>query len=497
MKKVALAIFLSSFFLLHPFMMAYYGSMYPDDDFDYFAHASSLAFGQFPSYQKEYLMDKTNGPLRAIGPGLLAAPFVFAFSWLDRIHGSDIIEKRTSQNVQTSWAVFGFIFATAFYFCLSCMMLYLATRSIVGPTLAAWALILMIICQGMPLYAYRRPVFSHVPEFFLQSIFVYLLVKNEITSGQLMKKWWAYPLLGAVAGLIILTRYNNILFAIVWPLVFIPQEINQRINWINISRRVLQIYFPMAVLILIFKIWPENYNHYSTYPFKLNEFLTVNAPWQEIARRFWDVLFGLDWGLLFTAPFLLLGIWGLIYLNVPWRWKYLLVSLPILVNFYIINITGYQGSFYGYRYLIASAFPLFVLPLAFLLKWFDRKIGSWWKCGAVILAFFPIMSMWCWEANPSLSTQLIPVFFGKTEWSNATYQISVWKTALDLKALGGIIHSGGIFYWQYLYDAIRSLSGPKVYPPFQLKTLTQVLLIYSLPFVMAWILRDKISKKIK
>ncbi len=483
MKRIAVAIFLSSFFLLRPFIMEFYGLMYPDDDFDYFAHSTSLAFGQFPSYKKEFIMGSMNGPERAIGTGIMAAPFVFAFSWLDRLNGSDIAEKRTPTNVQTSWAIFGFIFASVFYFCLSCLLLYWSTQLVAGPSLAVWATILMVICQGMPIYAYRRPVFSHTPEFFLQSLFVYLLIKNELGGGNLMKKRWSFVLLGVPAGLMALTRYNNVLFAVVWPLLFLSRDMRQEKNWGVLSRNILCAYSTVALLILIFKIWPEAYNHYNTYP-GLEKELLVHAPWQELVQRLGHIFFGLDWGLVFTAPFLLLGVWGLGSMDVSWKKKYIVATSPLLVNFYIIFVTGYQGSYYGYRYLIASAFPLLVLPLAFLFKKIETKIASWWKWGAVLLAILPVMSMWCWEGNSLVATHIIPVFFGKEDWSNATYQIAVWQTVLDPKILWGIVYSGGIQYGHYLYCAAGTIGGGKINPPFDTKTLVQVFIIYSLPFTM-------------
>jgi hypothetical protein len=486
-NRIAIAIFLSSFFLLRPFIMEFYGSLYPNDDFDYFAHSTSLAFGQFPSYKNEYLMGESNGPKCAIGTGLISAPFVFAFSLLDRINGSTIVQARTAQNVRTSWAVFGFIFASAFYFCLGCLLLYWSARSIVGPSLAVWAVILMVICQGMPLYAYRRPVFSHVPEFFLQSVFVYLFIKNEMSGGKLMRQWWSFALLGIGAGLISLVRYNNILFTIVWPLLFIRHDRWQKKNWVAASRNILHAYFSVVVLILIFKLWPEASNHYTTYPGIENE-LIVHASWQKFVERFGYILLAPDWGLIFTAPFMLLGAWGLMLLDVPWKKKYLIAASPLLINYYIIHITGYQSSYYGYRYMIASAFPLFVLPLAFLLKYIDGKIGRWWKFGAVLLALFPVMSMWCWEGNALVATSPIPTFFGKIDWGNSTYQIGVWQTVLNLKALGGIIYLGGIQYVHYLFYAAKT--GLKVNPPFDLKTLIQTLMLYALPFVMVWIFKD-------
>lgn len=488
MKRIAAAIFLSFFFLLRPFLMQYDGLLYPNDDFDYFAHATSLTFGQFPSYKNEYIMRGTSNPLEAIGPGIIATPFVFAFSLLDRINGSDIVKKRTIENVPRSWAVYGFIFASVFYFCLSCMLLYWAVSSLVGPSFAAWAIILMVICQGMPIYACRRPVFSHVSEFFLQSIFVYLFTKNEIDGGKWIKQWWSFVLLGSGAALILLTRYNNFLFAFMWPLFFIGRRDKYK-NKKDVLFQCLWVIAPFVSLVGLFLIWPLINNKYMPYENFLS-YLSAKASIVGILNRIIHIFVGYDWGLIFTAPFLLLGIAGLGLLDIRIKKRFILACLPLLVNLYTI-IFWSGGGYYGYRYLIASALPLLVIPLAFLLKWLEGKIGPWWKWGAVFLALLPVMSMWCYEGNALVSTHVIPVFFGKADWSNATYQIAVWQTVFNLEAFWKIIFLGGIQYCYYLFNVTKVLFGSRSYLPFEVKTLIQVFLIYSLPLVMAWVFRDK------
>jgi len=495
MIKIAIAILLSSFFLLRPLMMQDSGLLYPNDDFDYFAHATSLVFGQFPSYKNEFLFRGPPSPEGAIGAGIMAAPFVYVFSWVDRINGSSIVEKRTLDNVRGSWTVFGFIFAGAFYFCLSCLLLFWSVRCLVGETFALWAVILMIICQGMPLYAFRRPIFTHSPELFLQSVFVYLFIKNELSDGHLIKQWWAFICVGVLAGMIALTRYNNILFTISWPLLFLSRSLWPQKNWRIFWQNTCWVILPIVFLISIFKYWPELYNHYIIYKGNdmVEKVFNVQAPWQEFVRRLLHIFLAFDWGLIFTAPFLLLGCWGMAFCDVSWKRKYIFAMIPLLVNCYVVVVTGSQGAYYGYRYLIASAFPLFVLPLAFLLKWLNRKIGNWWKWGVIILAVFPVISMWCYEGNAQVATYPIPTtFFGTIAWGNATYQIAVWQTVLNLKALGGIVYLGGIQYFhQLLFYATATSLGFKVTPPMEIKTLIQVLLIYSLPFVLVFIFKDK------
>ena len=492
MYRIVIAIFLAGFFLFHPFFMQINGCMYPHDDYDYFAYSASFAFGQYPSFKNEYLMNQKNGPLTAIGSGILAAPFVFWFSFLDRINHSDIVDKRTAKNIPQSWSVFGFIFSSVFYFCLACGLLYRSAKAVTGAPFAAWAVILMAICQGMPLYAFRRPVFSHVFEFFMQSVFVYIFIRQELSDGRFISHWRSYILLGVTAGLFLMTRYNDVLFSIVWSFLILSRT-SERRNLKNILWRLFWVAVPVVLIILIFKKLPENYNNYTSYHDGLTA-LVMRGPWQEFLRHAGHVFIGLDMGLIFTAPFCFFGFWGLTFLNVPWKKRFILAILPLVVNFYIIINHYSYASWYGYRYFIASAFPLLVLPLACLMKWIDGKWKSWWKWTAAIIALFPIMSMLCFETSALTTHQLIPQFFGKTDWANATYQISVWQTILNLQRFSQTVYLGGILYLHYLFLVLGISLGfiqGRTNIPFEIKTFIQTLLLYLLPLMMALFFREK------
>jgi len=142
---------------------------YTGDDYSYFAHASSLVFGQFPSYEKEIFIAGDTSPLHSIGPGLMAAPFVFVFSLIDRLEGSDIIHQRTRSNITQSWSMFGFVFAASFYFWAACFLLYKALRYYVPDQHAIMAIIITVLCQGIPLFVYRRRYFLIYSNFFCKA----------------------------------------------------------------------------------------------------------------------------------------------------------------------------------------------------------------------------------------------------------------------------------------------------------------------------------------
>ncbi len=496
MFKVAFAIFVCAFFLINPFTMQAAGQWYSNDDVDYFAHASALSFGQFPSYEKEYVADPKLGPQISIGSGILAMPFVMAFSVIDRLEGSSIVEQRTAKNVRASWSQFGFMVASVFYFSVACFLLYRILGALTGFSPAAWTVILMIICQGMPLFAFRRPIFSQTPEFFLQSLCVYLFLRNQKENGAFIKSWWSFVLVGVIAALVYLTRNNNVLFALVWPLFFVAGGVSSK-KWGVIGQRLGLIIVPFILLFVIFQWWPEAYTHKSIYAHAEN-YIKVSASWLDIAVRIGHVFIGIDWGLVFTAPFLLLGVVCLACFKMPWKKQLILLSLPLLVNFYIIVFFGTQGGWYGYRYLIASAFPVFVFPLAVGLKKLDEKGWGYLKGGLVLLAFFPVMSMWCFEWR-STCLALIKQSFGRLDWGHATYQLAVWKIVFNPHELAQLAYKGCAQYFHYLYYLAGSASGfsnstdefsltTRVLTsmtPFKVKTLVQVFLVLSLPFWIA------------
>ncbi len=264
MKVITIFIFFCVFLLLRPYHLQQTGLRYGGDDESYFAQSSSLPVGQFPSYEKEYFTVRKNYPLHSIGPGLMAAPFVFIFSLIDRASGSDVVYQRTLENTSQSWSLFGFVFASSFYFWLACFLLYKGLRYYFQHRHASLAVILMVLCQGIPLFVFRRPIFSHVYEFFLQSLLVFVLLKTNKKDSLNSRGYWAAFGIGIVIGLMFLVRLNNIIAAFVWPLVLLGNnrfDVRKARFWKTISLT----YAVSAVLIIGFKVIPDFLNPHQGY----------------------------------------------------------------------------------------------------------------------------------------------------------------------------------------------------------------------------------------
>lgn len=487
MKIITVCIFFSAFLLLRPYFMQQTGLRYYGDDCSYFAHSSSLAFGQFPCYKNEYFVDGKNMPLHSIGPGVMASPFVFLFSILDRINGSDIILQRTSENTTNSWSLYGFVFASSFYFWLACFLLHKALRYTFAPHIASFSIVFIILCQGIPLYVFRRPIYSNVYELFLQSFFIFMLIKSNI-DYELKWKKYIPVILGMAAGLLSLVRHNDTPMALCWPPIILYKEILQSRK--QFYRKLLISYLVLVIIIFLFKYLPTYINQ-SKDGYNPTWLFMIDSVKFFFARIF-HILFYTDWGLIYTAPFMVMGFISAFCFKFNIKNRLIIILLPALINFYIAIVGRTQGGWYGYRYFLTSVSPLLVYPFAMLLDKFQRRYGNrnlYIVFG--IIAIFPILSMIGFEGNSSNLTLWLDQ--GGC-WRNDTYQLEVWKTLLvNPIEFIQVALKGGTLYFVYLISLLCHCTNKlpivvaEKYSLFRLDIFIKTMIIYLFPFAMYYL----------
>jgi len=513
MKTITLVFFLSAFLLLRPYQLQSTAMLYSGDDYSYMAHATSLVFFQFPSYAKESFELGGKVPLQSIGPSLLASPFVFAFSVIDRICGHEIVLQRTSSNILESWAAFGYTVATLFYAWLTCLLLYQGLTLYFPERISSLTVILALLAQGIPLYIFRRPVFSHIYEIFLQSLLVYFLLKlyqkgHILLEGRL-RYWREACWVGLVIGLITLVRQNNMVISLAWPVVLF-MFYRDKISWLKIFGMIAVSYLVMLAMIFVFQIWPvlvnfkdiHQYQGYLNHEYIKKYLMTVYGPLFYI-KRLGHLLWGIDWGLVFTAPFALIGLVSFFSIKKdkllgPLLWLLLVLSF----NLYVTLSYRQQGAWYGYRYLIFSLIPLIVYPLANFLTAISLKNNSRIWLGILLLAIVPVLSMLSFEGNTgNLTLKVIDQGFGVTDWGNNTYQLEIYKTLfLHPVEYFICIIKGGPLYLVYLASHFLGHSNalPAVvkqkYIFFETATLIKTLMIYLLPFVLLFLYKRSNEK---
>jgi len=132
---------------------------------------------------------------------------------------------------------------------------------------------------------------------------VYLLLKprGEIVFD--VKEHLRLFGIGVVLGLMCLVRYNNAVAAFIWLIVLSG-------HWYGIGKKnfwkaiiFLGLFFLFSIL--AFKLLPTIYNRSGGYGIAKAVSLFQPHPFQFYSERFFYVIFGIDWGLIFTAPFVL------------------------------------------------------------------------------------------------------------------------------------------------------------------------------------------------
>lgn len=497
MKRITFVFFALCFLLFRPYQLHNTGMLYGNgtpgcDDNSYLAHALAIGEFEFPNYTRQAFV---NGeiPMHSIGPGLLAAPFVGVANLVDRLQSTGTAEVRTYDSIRTKWAPFGFFVATVFYFWVACALLFDSAQRVMTERAASWSVILIVLLQGAALYAFRRPIFSHVYELLLQSAMVWLFVRWHAGAWRGPITLQGAMLLGTLAGLICLVRYNNVPLAAGWLLVFfwVGRE-EKKIAW----RHGLIALAVILALITVFKLVPTLLLGREKYAIATESFI---RPFDVsfIAGRLVQIFVGVDWGLVFTAPFLIVGLVFFGRSKDPIQ-KSLLWMLPMFaVNLYLVIMQGYQAAYYGYRLLIFSLMPLAVIPFGCFLDSLLAVRRRGVLCALAIVAILPTASMLFFEGNGTTLTLQVQRFeypnYSFSDWDNKTYQLEVWKTLANPKEAAVVLAKGGPAFVAY---AGATSFGKQDGLPQELQTryagagsklIAQTLAIWLLPWVLFWI----------
>ncbi|SDH35544.1 glycosyltransferase family 39 protein [Pseudomonas abietaniphila] len=345
--------------------------LFSGDDDDYFAVASSIAYLRFPSFSKEFHAGETI-PFASVGAGVMASPFVAVFSILDRANHLPIVHKRTVSNREGSASVYGFYIATQFYLILTTIMLYRLLCLWVDNKTALFTTILwMLAGGGILIYTFNRPIMSHVYE--VTALTGVLLLLSKIHFEQQPKRW--YLLIGFVASLIFLTRYNNapiaagVFCVLLW--------------WVKTGKVTLKDFsVSLAVSLIsvfIFRVLPVITNGFSntdlTYLGAGDRLLSTHE-FSYYYRELVQMLLSTGMGLYYTGPAIPIAVLGfLFYARKLPTWYSALAGLFVLNVFMSMQWCS-AGSYYGYRHFVFTAGPLLAVFLAMLIRPAVRSIST-------------------------------------------------------------------------------------------------------------------------
>ena len=380
-----LAIFLLAILSLNPHFVS--TERYFNDETSYLSHAFTIGLDFDLDYSNEIRQGLEINkfiPPHPIGVGVLSAPFVFLFSIIDRIVDHPIILNHN--DYKNSWSLFGFILSVQIYFFMG-ILLYWKALSILFNDIKIIHVMFIILSTGMLYYVLNGIVHVHAFEFFILSLVLWCSIKLNLCKKKSRLRWIFSLSIALFIGL--LTRYNNINMLIIPLFIFgyikylRKEDFNECLKEYKIIFQAIIIslilfaVFSFYFFDMIFPIPSRVYGH----PMK-GDLTFIQSIFQLISHmpNLIPLFIGSEFGLLFSNPILLFGLFYMIYtLLIKFKENNSLGPALIIVLFLIYNAMSYAivlrwqttASAYGYRYLFVLI-PLCTLSTYHFL-FYNRK----------------------------------------------------------------------------------------------------------------------------
>ncbi|MCC6177949.1 MAG: hypothetical protein IT305_21830 [Chloroflexi bacterium] len=324
-------------------------------------------------------------------------------------------------------------------------------------------------------FPYAGALYSHqLAAALLFGAFALLWSEHQPSTARLV-------LVGGMVGLALISEYPTALIAGGLGL-YALRLTGQRVSWCLLSRGLRTAGFlglgaapPLALMAVhnwaIFGTpLPVGYAHSTLWQSEHQTgFFSLTWPTFE---AFWGVTFGLYRGLFVTAPYLLLGLAGLVYLLRDPRFRTQAVlcgwSVACFLAFNSSSVMWTGGYGVGPRYLVPML-PFLALPATVAIdRWSDRRAGRL-ICGTLLA--------WSFAATWSLTIagQSFPGFEPFPLWTYALPALLAGDIARNVGTLGGL--SGWwsmvplgllavlLVPWQALRDHTRQQDRGRTSPP--------------------------------
>ncbi len=270
---------------------------------------------------------------------------------------------------------------------------YLLFRTIlllgINRRISTIAVLLSIWGTILPAYIFRRPIFTHTPEFFLIALILYLIVKWKGYEFRTVRQLF---FLSFVSGIMLITRWNNIhILGFITYWLFMQRSFFTRTLKMRI---VIFAIFPLIVFLIFFLTqslaWKYFYGSYFTL-FPLNKGATLFKIFSlQGLKNLVHIFIGLDWGLLCTAFPFVVGLFAFFWFNPLKMSKRKLLERIFYITlfslpFIVVLRWQSQAGYYGYRYLL-SLLPFTCIGVSAL---FDKLCKKRPNCEK-LLSFFMV-----------------------------------------------------------------------------------------------------------
>lgn len=341
-KYLFLFAFLFSIYVCHTIIT--YQGLYGDGN-GYYAYTQALFFDHGLNFQKVYsFLEKFQGPKGEfsrlfwyksfdpypIGTGLIWIPSVAIMSLFSSNRFSTIIEMGPG--------ITGIILMLGGLFFLTKYLEYFFSKKI-----SLIAVFFFFFTSNMFYYSSFEPALSHQPAFFLISFLLY-------KTYSMKKTFWNFFLVGALSGLLFITRVADSVLLI--PIFVQLLKLKPNIKHFSV-------YVISGIIFTLPLLW--SYQIMLGSPFKMPYLIGKNSAISFTAGAVFDFFFTAKRGLFTWTPVYLFGIIGLI----KSKKTFFIISVTL-----IILISAFWASIsvaFGQRFVF-GAIPYFTFGLAKLIE---------------------------------------------------------------------------------------------------------------------------------
>jgi hypothetical protein len=304
-----------------------------------------------------------------VGPSVLWAPFFVAAHLYARLANP----SGPTDGFGASYiaAVAG---GSALYGLVGLLVLYRLCRLFAPRNLSALTAVLVLVASPLFFYVFRQPIMAHSTSFLASAA---LLLACVMAAQGRLELGRSGLILGTLTGLNAVTRWASVLIAIVpltlfgWQLLTLARA-GERTE----ARRLMVQLLGFAVgfgLVLLpqFALWYQTHGSWLVFPSQ--GFTTGLLP-----RNLLNLFFHTNRGLLYWAPFVLMGLGGLARVRpAPLR---LALLLYVGAYLYVLGRWGdwYSGGGFGARYFIETL-PVAAIGFVTLMR------GAWTNRAARVL----------------------------------------------------------------------------------------------------------------
>jgi len=321
------------------------------DDYDYYAHAKTIALdfdfdyqNQFTQYldARFYKNDKP-APIGFVGSGLLASPFVFIGNLFDKLIKVDSF---------VNYKILFYSFSSVFYLVVSFYFL-LKIKNIVSPKFKNLHLLILLLGSGISYYAFERFSMTHVYEVFTVTMVAYFSIKpvNKYIANEKLNIFY----LSFFMFLGLNVRWVNY-FILILPF-FLTKYLKIKNN--EFYKNQVFYYFSLCFLFLtlyinklIYGVWTMNPNFvYSSGITDTGASIFFNIP--HLIKSFFIIIFSQEFGILYFSPIIFTGLFISIFDALKgYKQFFSYIGLVIFLQvFSIVILWQSTSSSYGFRYL--------------------------------------------------------------------------------------------------------------------------------------------------